>query len=142
MVQDRPCPTELRIKWEGKRGRCQVGIARRVLGSEGQWGDLAKAHNTTLAKEMGVKPSFLGSQLCTSPPLLDFLEACLLLSLKSLHFLVLGGFFVCFFGGDRGQDKPAGATTSRPAPEGTRARTPTRDHSTRSLIDTHHSAPE
>lgn len=75
MVQDRPCPAELRIKWEGKRGCCQVGVARKVLGSEGRWGDLAKARNTTLAKEVVVKSSFLESQLCASPPLLDFLEA-------------------------------------------------------------------
>lgn len=60
MVQHRSCPTELRIKWEGKRGCCHVGIARRVLGAEGRWRDLAKARNTTLVKELGVKPSFLG----------------------------------------------------------------------------------
>lgn len=71
-----------RIKREGKRGCCRVGHARRMLGSEGH--DLAQAHNATFTKEVGVKPSFLGFHLHIYPLLLDFLEVCLLLLMKSL----------------------------------------------------------
>ena len=72
-----------------------------MLGPEGRCGDLATACNTSLAKEVGVKPGFLGSQLCTSPPVPDFLEGRLLLFLKILHLLGyfwVWGFF--FFGGE------------------------------------------